>query len=311
MDYKVKKEGLTLYTKDKYLEEDIKILPDESLLPTGELEITENGTYDVTDYASAKVTIEGSGSSDEVTLQNLIDEKEGDLTRLFYNLQRSDVSFLKDLDFSSVKTADYLFASCENIESFPELTFTDNLTRMNYMFQGCRSLTELPFLDTKNVTSFQSTFQGCMNLTRIPTYDTRNVKSLYWTFAGCSNLTEIPALDVRNVTNFSLFYSASTTDNKLVSILMYGMKTSLEIKQFRGDVEAVITILSNCQVVDTTQTLTIGSWYISNMENVYVKETGVEPYEGITLRPCVICESTDEGAILAIDYFNQKGWTLA
>jgi len=31
MDYKVKKEGLTLYTKDKYLEEDIQILPDESV----------------------------------------------------------------------------------------------------------------------------------------------------------------------------------------------------------------------------------------------------------------------------------------
>lgn len=31
MDYKVKREGLTLYTKDKYLEENIKILPDESV----------------------------------------------------------------------------------------------------------------------------------------------------------------------------------------------------------------------------------------------------------------------------------------
>lgn len=54
------KNGITLKTAGKYCAEDIGVTVDESLLgitPNGELPITENGNYDVTNYESVDVNV--------------------------------------------------------------------------------------------------------------------------------------------------------------------------------------------------------------------------------------------------------------
>jgi hypothetical protein len=100
--------------------------------------------------------------------------------------------------------------------------------------------------------------------------------------------------------------------SSLKTILMYGMKYSFSISSStQFEASDLVTILSNCQVVTSSVKLTMGTTNLAKLDGVYVKETGVEPYEGITVRPCVICESTDTGAMLATDYFTGKGWTLA
>lgn len=55
------KDGVTLKTAGKYCADDIAVTVDESLLgitPNGELPITENGNYDVTNYESVDVNVE-------------------------------------------------------------------------------------------------------------------------------------------------------------------------------------------------------------------------------------------------------------
>lgn len=39
----------------------INQLPEAGIIPSGTLSITENGTYDVTEYASVEIDVEGSG----------------------------------------------------------------------------------------------------------------------------------------------------------------------------------------------------------------------------------------------------------
>ena len=57
-----------------------------------------------------------------------------------------------------------------------------------------------------------------------------------------------------------------------------------------------------------THTLTIGSANIAKLADTYVKlldDDGSEKY------PFVVCESTDEGAMLISDYCTAKSWNLA
>ena len=52
----------TLKTSGKYCEADIVVenKQDGGITPTGSVEITENGTYDVTEFAMAEVDVAGS-----------------------------------------------------------------------------------------------------------------------------------------------------------------------------------------------------------------------------------------------------------
>ena len=93
---------------------------------------------------------------------------------------------------------------------------------------------------------------------------------------------------------------------------MYGMKVNFSINDcIKLEAPALVTIISNCRVISSSHTLTMGSTLLNKLTDVYVKLTGEELYEGITCNPCVICESTDEGAMTVQEYATLKGWTLA
>ena len=228
------------------------------ITPTGTLEITENGTYDVTDKAGVNVNVASSGSGEDM-LQTLVNARKS-CRSLFHQYQGTNVDFISKLDTSMV-------------------------TNMEYMFYDNPNLITIPLLVTSKVTT------------------TKNM------FYLSGNLKIVPAIDVRSVTAMDNMFTAC---GSLKSILMYGMKVKFDISSSnKFETSDLVTILSNCQVLTSSQTLTMRSTNLAKLADVYVKPTGVELYEGITCNPCVICDSTDEGAMLATDYFNAKGWTLA
>lgn len=192
------KNGVTLNTANKYVKEDIAIVLDESFAqPSGTLEITEKGEYDVKNIEKVNVNIESGSGTD--MLQTLIDTTKS-CDRLFQNYTGDNVDFISGLDTSSVINMEYMFASCSKLTSIPQLN-TSSVTNMEYMFSSCKSLTTIPQLDTSNVNDMQYMFNQCTNLTTIPQLDTSSVYNMPSMFYYCSNLTSIPQLDTSNVYN--------------------------------------------------------------------------------------------------------------
>lgn len=168
--------GLTLNTKNKFIEDDITITLDNSLIPSGTLNITENGEHDVASYEKVNVAVAGSGES---TLKKLLD------------YTKSSKSLVSGQ------------ATITDFTGYIEYNDTENVENMSYMFSGCTALTTPPQLNTSKAKNMQSMFENCSTLKSIPLYDTHNVTNMSAMNKVCSNLISIPQLNTDIVTDMS------------------------------------------------------------------------------------------------------------
>ena len=207
-------------------------IPDEYIIPSGEIDITQNGTYNVVDKATANVNIPEKQLGTKTITKNGIykavdDNLDGysevdvetsgvDINDYFVSKPRINTkinAFIKAIpliDISSYTTMNHTFEDCIELTTIPFMD-TSNVNSMQYTFRGCSKLTTIPLLNTEKVINMQYMFANCSSLTTLPPINTSNVISMNNTFTSCDSLTTIPPLNTEKTTNmYFMFYHCSS-----------------------------------------------------------------------------------------------------
>lgn len=214
----------------------VDAIGDEYVIPTGNLDVVENGDFDVTEYASVNVNVQTKSWKEE--LIDLIDNKGANVKQLpdelteigYYGLAYREDMVLDELPNGLKSIGGYGLRSCVSLDltKFPDsietigsnacrgctnLALTElpkNLKTMGtYAFAECDKLavTEIP----KGVTLLdQYLFYNSKGLTLMVLHE--NIETLNQrVFYGCENLREV---DIRNLNITSLagytFYNCSS-----------------------------------------------------------------------------------------------------
>ena len=195
-------------------------IPNEYIIPSGEIEINANGTYDVTDKASAKVNVpEKTLTTKTITANgtyNATDDNADGYSQVtvetsgvdineYYDLTKKNqgnaISYIKTVpkfDTSGYTNFSLFFSGFSNME-IPPLLDTSNATNLRDMFRDCTALKQIPLFNTSKVTNMQSTFFKCQKLKTIPLLNTSKVTQMNYFMQNCDSITTIPLIDTSSV----------------------------------------------------------------------------------------------------------------
>ena len=203
----------------------VKPIPSEYIVPIGSVDISQNGTYNVTDKATANVNIPEKQLGTKTITKNGIykatdDNLDGysevdvetsgvDINDYFKEtIEGADnenepgwaKSFLKFRSPLQVvgDSANYMFCNYP-LKEIPQID-TSNVTRFTCAFRSSKIAT-LPQLNTSKVTNMTLAFYACYNLKTIPLLDTSNVMYMENMLSSCSNLETMPLLNASKVVN--------------------------------------------------------------------------------------------------------------
>lgn len=247
----------------------VQSIPNEYIVPSGEIEFTQNGTYDVTDKASAKVNIK------EKVLGTKTITSNGTYKAIDDNLDGySEV----EVETSGVDIWDYfiqqgsgVFEIKRYIQKIPNFNLSGVINMYNG-FKDCANLKEIPEMDTSNVTDFGNSFYACSSLVSISKLNFQKASNISSLTLYCSNLTTLGGFQ-----NLGQNYSTSQSEN------YYNYKLDLHSSTKLTE-QSIINVLTNLYDIATKgvkpQTVTLGSTNLAKL----VSEEGQQALQTATER---------------------------
>ncbi len=207
-------------------------IDDNYIFPNGEIEINQNGTYDVKEKESAvvnipekilgtksinsngvyKATDDNLDGYSQVNVNVSVDFSEyfnGTLLQGTYannSVVNGIINSLKKLPNFNITNLYRAFYNCINLEDVSNLQGITVSGSAAQCFQYCTKLKTVPLFDTSGITNMDEMFNGCAKLETIPLFDTSNVISMNSMFANTKSLVSLPLFDTSNVTTmYSMF----------------------------------------------------------------------------------------------------------
>lgn len=314
----------------------VQSIPNEYIVPSGEIEFTQNGTYDVTDKASAKVNIKEKVLGTKTITSNgtykATDDNLDGYSQVAVETSGVDIN---EYFTSTFERGGYLVGSVPNsytnglnasIKKFPG----DILPPSTYsMFlTGCKNLTDvnaLAAMDSSSITDCTRMFHYCLALPQIPLFDTSKVTQMVFMFSGCSQLTTIPQLNTSNVTNTQyMFQNCSKLEtiplldfskNHNVQYLLQSCSNLVNLGGFQNLGQAYLTTANANNAyykLDLSSSTKLTEQSIINvLNNLYDIATAGCKVQQVILGSTNLAKLVSEEGQQALSNAQAKGWTLS
>ena len=262
----------------------VNAIPDEYIIPNGDINIIENGTYDVTDKINAIVNIPEKKLGSKIINENGTykasdDNLDGysevevatsgvDINEYFKpTIQGGDMygnpgwskTFLKFrspliVEGANAKRLFYQYP----LEKLPDLLETDKITSTENMFGSCKLIKTIPNINTSNVTNMSEMFYACITLETLPKLNCSNVERINDVVTNCTKLQNIGGFE-----NLGQAYKTTMAAN------YYYYKLTLSNNELTHD--SLMNVINNLYDIKSKgcnpQSLVLGSTNLSKLSS--------------------------------------------